>query len=347
MPAPGRDGWARPSATPCSSPSAASSPSPPARTCTCRRRRRSRAPTSSGRGEARSGRSVEALLAAYRIGARVAWRDMSQVAVDAGVDAEQLGRFAELVFAYIDELSAASVAGHTDELQSSGRVRQRNLERLARALLTGAPADAVAAAAERADWEPPGALTAVVLPESQVSQALTALDAHTLQATDDVPGLPEGHAAAARAERGDGGSPSYVAASPARHRCGRRPGGAVARGACLAPPRDPLPPRWGSRASSTPRTTSPRCCWPPTATRVPTCGRAYSPRWPTSGPRPPRSSTETLRVWLLHHGRRDGDRRGALRPPADRALPRRAAAGGLRRPARGPAFVLEATLALA
>jgi hypothetical protein len=147
-----------------------------------------------GRGEARSGRTVEALLAAYRIGARASWRDMSGVAVEAGVDSGQLAKFAELVFAYIDELSAASVAGHTDELESSGRVRQRNLERLAWALLTGAPADAVAAAAARADWEPPGALTALVLPESQVSHAVTALDPRTLQPSDDVPGLPEGHA---------------------------------------------------------------------------------------------------------------------------------------------------------
>ena len=147
-----------------------------------------------GRGEARSGRTVEALLSAYRIGARASWREMAETAVEAGVDSGQLARFAELVFAYIDELSAASVAGHTDELESTGRVRQRNLERLARALLTGAPADAVNAAAERADWEPPGALTAVVLPESQVSHALTALDPKTLQPIDDVPGLPEGHA---------------------------------------------------------------------------------------------------------------------------------------------------------
>ncbi|WP_242497286.1 helix-turn-helix domain-containing protein [Nocardioides oleivorans] len=147
-----------------------------------------------GRGEARSGRTAEALLAAYRVGARTSWHDMADTAVRAGIDASQLASFAELVFAYIDELSAASVAGHTDELESSGRVRQRNLERLARALLNGAPADAVNAAAERADWEPPGALTAVVLPESQVSHALTALDPRTLQPTDEVPGLPEGHA---------------------------------------------------------------------------------------------------------------------------------------------------------
>jgi len=34
-----------------------------------------------GRGEARSGRSTDALLAAYRIGARVSWRELSLTAV--------------------------------------------------------------------------------------------------------------------------------------------------------------------------------------------------------------------------------------------------------------------------
>jgi hypothetical protein len=145
-----------------------------------------------GRGEARTGRSMEALLAAYRIGARVSWRDLSRTAVEAGVGAEQLSRFAELVFAYIDELSASSAAGHTDELESSGRVRQRNLDRLARALVTGAAADAVVAAAERADWEPPHSLSAVLLPESQVSHARSALDPRTLHPTEEVPGIPEG-----------------------------------------------------------------------------------------------------------------------------------------------------------
>ncbi|MFN8168633.1 MAG: helix-turn-helix domain-containing protein [Candidatus Nanopelagicales bacterium] len=38
--------------------------------------------------------------------------------------AATVARFAELVFAYIDELSAASVSGHTDELATTGRVRK-------------------------------------------------------------------------------------------------------------------------------------------------------------------------------------------------------------------------------
>jgi hypothetical protein len=60
-----------------------------------------------GRGEARSGRTMDALLSAYRTGARVAWREMSQTAVDSGLAASTVAEFAELVFAYIDELSAA------------------------------------------------------------------------------------------------------------------------------------------------------------------------------------------------------------------------------------------------
>ena len=67
-----------------------------------------------GRGEARGGRSTEALLSAYRIGARVSWREMSAVAVAHGLDAARTASFAELVFAYIDELSGSSVAGHDD-----------------------------------------------------------------------------------------------------------------------------------------------------------------------------------------------------------------------------------------
>jgi hypothetical protein len=145
-----------------------------------------------GRGEARSGRSMDALLAAYRVGARVAWRDLSATAVDAGLPAGTLAQFAELVFAYIDELSAASVAGHTDELATSGRVRRRYLQRLGRSLLTGAAADSLTAAAERADWELPRTLTAVLLPSAHVRTVLGALDSRTLRPEEDLPDLDEG-----------------------------------------------------------------------------------------------------------------------------------------------------------
>ncbi|MXG91166.1 helix-turn-helix domain-containing protein [Nocardioides flavescens] len=141
-----------------------------------------------GRGEARSGRSTDALLAAYRIGARVAWRDLSSTAVRHGVGADVLAGFAELVFAYIDEQSAAAVAGHTDETETTGRVRQQLLDRLTELLLEGAAPDDVARAAERAGWTPPTTLTAVLVPESQVR----AVDVST--ATLRAPAVEEGDA---------------------------------------------------------------------------------------------------------------------------------------------------------
>ncbi len=145
-----------------------------------------------GRGEARSGRSADALLSAYRVGARVAWRELAETAVEAGVGADMLASFAELVFAYIDELSAASVAGHADELETTGRVRQRYLDRLALGLLRGDPADVLIAAAERADWQPPKTLTAVVLANPQVRPVLGLLDPRTLSAVGEPVSLPEG-----------------------------------------------------------------------------------------------------------------------------------------------------------
>jgi hypothetical protein len=142
-----------------------------------------------GRGEARDGRSMDALLAAYRIGARVAWRELAAVAVTARLPATTTAQFAELVFAYIDELSAASVSGHADELATSGQVQQRRLDRLARALLAGDPADALQAAAGRAAWQPPDTLTALLMPDGQVHGLRSLLDPRTLVLAEDLPGI--------------------------------------------------------------------------------------------------------------------------------------------------------------
>src|SRR6476660_6429929 len=67
-----------------------------------------------GRGELRQGRTLDSLQAAYRVGARVAWRRISSAARRAGLDPEELSLLAEAIFAYIDELSADSVEGYAD-----------------------------------------------------------------------------------------------------------------------------------------------------------------------------------------------------------------------------------------
>jgi hypothetical protein len=149
-----------------------------------------------GRGEARQGRSMEALLSAYRVGARVAWRELSATAVGAGLAADTIARFAEMVFAFIDELSAASVAGHADELATTGRVRQRYLDRLSQQLLAGEPTETLRASAEKAGWEPPATLTAVVVPESQTRGLTARFGRSTLQLSEELPGVEAAEALA-------------------------------------------------------------------------------------------------------------------------------------------------------
>ncbi|SDD35466.1 PucR C-terminal helix-turn-helix domain-containing protein [Geodermatophilus telluris] len=262
-----------------------------------------------GRGEARTGRSMDALLAAYRVGARVAWRHMSGTAVAAGLSAGALARFAELVFAYIDQLSAASASGHADQLAASGRVRRRHLERLTELLVTGAPPYDLHAAAELADWTPPRTLTAVLLPEAGAREAMALLDARTLQAGEDLPGAePSTERAVLLVPDAEG----FARAALVRALTGR--------GAVVGPPRP-----WVDARSSYSR-----------ALRALQLGLEPEGDVPVDtelrladlvlradgealadlraqvlaplddlGPGPREKLLETLRSWLLHHGRRE------------------------------------------
>lgn len=143
-----------------------------------------------GRGEARAGRSVEALLAAYRVGARVSWRELANIAMASGLAAPELVGLAELVFAYIDELSAASVAGHGDELARADRDRQRMLDQLGRDLVSGAPVASLESHAAATMWAAPEHLVAVLVRPEHVRLVLPRVDLATLQVAGDLPGLP-------------------------------------------------------------------------------------------------------------------------------------------------------------
>lgn len=159
-----------------------------------------------GRGEARSGRTMDALLAAYRVGARVAWQEWGVAALDAGLPPPSLVTLAALVFAYIDQLSAASVSGHADELATTGRVREQYLERLAVALLTDAPVAELERRAERAGWTPPRTLTCVLGPSATITRAALTIAADAVDPTlpadlavSLVPDVGPGRAALLRA----------------------------------------------------------------------------------------------------------------------------------------------------
>jgi hypothetical protein len=257
-----------------------------------------------GRGEARSGRSADALLSAYRVGARVAWRELAETAVEGGIPAETLASFAELVFAYIDELSAASVAGHADELETTGRVRQGYLDRLALGLLRGDPADALVAAAERADWTPPKTLTAVLLPNSQVRPVLGLLDPRTLSAVGEPVTLPDGLSALLIPDAG----------GRARARLLRTLAG---RAAVVGPSRPwlgvetsyaravrALTLRSGEAAYDTEEHLADLILAAETEAVADLRSRVLAPL-STLTPASEQKLAETLRAWILHQGRRD------------------------------------------
>jgi hypothetical protein len=139
-----------------------------------------------GQGEARAGRSSEMLLAAYRVGARTVWRHWSELAVAHWLARDQLAMFAELIFAYLDRLSATGVSGHADELARTGMARQRTRELLVRRLLGSASVDDLLVSAERADWRAPQTLTAVAVPSGRAVGAMQMIDPRTLELPDDA-----------------------------------------------------------------------------------------------------------------------------------------------------------------
>jgi PucR C-terminal helix-turn-helix domain len=122
-----------------------------------------------GRGEQRAGRGLDALQAAYRLGARLSWQRLSAVAREHGADAATVSLLAESVFDYIEEISASSVEGYAEAQAELAGERERRRRRLIRLLVEeGQPADerVLRAAALEAGWEPPAVLAVLVCPAS-------------------------------------------------------------------------------------------------------------------------------------------------------------------------------------
>ncbi|HEY2215980.1 MAG TPA: helix-turn-helix domain-containing protein, partial [Solirubrobacteraceae bacterium] len=117
-----------------------------------------------GRGELRQGRSLDALQAAYRIGARMAWRRWADAGNQAGLDAATLQLLAESIFVYIDEISAQSIEGYAAAQAERAGERERRRQRLFAALVAE-PVDeeTVRAAAGAAGWTVPRSLAAIAV----------------------------------------------------------------------------------------------------------------------------------------------------------------------------------------
>ncbi len=141
-----------------------------------------------GRGELRAGRALDALQAAYRVGARVAWRGFARVTQRAGTDHEVSARLAEAIFAYIDELSAESVEGYAQAQAELAGERDRQRGELVTALLGNAPGVDAAALAATIGWPLPRSAAAIACPPHRAAGLARRLGSDVLFSAVDTLG---------------------------------------------------------------------------------------------------------------------------------------------------------------
>ena len=117
-----------------------------------------------GRGEFHAGRSLDALLAAYRVGARLAWRRFVEAGTAGRLPPDAIYSLGEAIFAYIDEISAESADGYAEEQSAAAGESQRRRRRLIRLLAQDPPAsqEAIRTAAQAAAWPLPRRLAVLV-----------------------------------------------------------------------------------------------------------------------------------------------------------------------------------------
>lgn len=139
-----------------------------------------------GRGEFQEGRSLDALLAAYRVGARIAWRRAYEAGEAAGIDPRELYELGEAMFAYIDRISAESADGWAQAQSEAAGERQRRRRRLV-ALLADPSADPthVASDAEAAGWPLPASVAAVAVSGEDAGRIASALGTDVIAALVD------------------------------------------------------------------------------------------------------------------------------------------------------------------
>ncbi len=135
-----------------------------------------------GRGEVRSGRSLESLLSAYRYGARVTLRAIAQT-VDVSQQApDVLLALGESLFADIDELSAASAQGYALEQSERAGEHHRRRGDLLEMILRGEAETVVTRAATALGWTLPEVLVVATVPSSTVDGLRGALGLDALVA---------------------------------------------------------------------------------------------------------------------------------------------------------------------
>ena len=118
-----------------------------------------------GEAEFQSGRSLDELRVAFRVGTRAAWRGAADMALQAGVSAPMAIATAEAIFVYADELAADVVEGYLRMQSDEAGERERRRRRVAALLLDpdGHDPEALARAADLARWPVPRTLAAIAV----------------------------------------------------------------------------------------------------------------------------------------------------------------------------------------
>ncbi|MEY8814041.1 PucR family transcriptional regulator [Micrococcus luteus] len=118
-----------------------------------------------GAGEFREGRTMDALLGAYRASARIVFRDLSAECARLGMGMSVVIDLGESIWAYIDELSSVSAQAYAGAQSARAGVLERRRTDLASALVRGGmEEEKIQRLAGIADWRLPGRLVVVVLP---------------------------------------------------------------------------------------------------------------------------------------------------------------------------------------
>jgi PucR C-terminal helix-turn-helix domain len=160
-----------------------------------------------GRGEFHAGRSLDALLAAYRVGARLAWRRFVDAGTAGGLPPDAIYSLGEAIFAYIDEISAESADGYAEEQSAAAGESQRRRRRLIRLLAQDPPPsqEAIRTAAQAAAWALPRRLAVLVAAAAETAAGAEAGGAPP-GGGEPVPGEEIVEAIATRLARRLGGS---------------------------------------------------------------------------------------------------------------------------------------------
>jgi hypothetical protein len=135
-----------------------------------------------GRSAEQGGRQLETLQSAFRVGIRLAWREVAAAGTARGIEPAELYRLAEELFIYLDELSSLAAEGFAAE-RADRAGRRRQLRRALAELLLSTPAPdaaAVSAAAHEAQWTVPATLAVVALEGERREQLAGRIDPDVL-----------------------------------------------------------------------------------------------------------------------------------------------------------------------